>query len=80
MVLDKLHTFDKLLKKKAQGETGLIPEDLNRRINSTLACLHDNKKCKSPMVKVLLVAALAAPLFGTTVLANTTPVVENMIN
>lgn len=78
--MDKLDIFDKQLKKKAQGEACLIPEDLNRRIKNTLAGLPDNKKRKRPMVKIILVAALAITLFGTTVLANTTPVVENMIN
>lgn len=78
--MDKLDTFDRLLKKKAQGETCSIPEDLNRSINNILADLPDNKKRKKPIVKITLVAALVATIFGTTVLANNAPVVKSMIN
>ncbi len=78
--MDKLDAFDRLLKKKAQGEACSIPEDLNRSINNILADLPDNKKRKKPIVKITLVAALVAAVFGTTVLANNTPVVKSMIN
>lgn len=77
--MNKLDDFDKLLKKKAREDVCYIPEKLNNSINDTLANLPDNKKYKRSIAKIVLVAALAAAISGTTVLACTTPVVKNMV-
>lgn len=76
----KLDDFDKLLKEKAHSDVCELPDTLNERIDNIMMNLPDKKRRKSATMKIALVAALAATVSVTSVLASGTPAVKNMVD